>query len=79
MCAISKSPNRYQPLSAITFAICVSIRYGIIDYPRQRKVKTKADVTEMLRHYVPLHDKLDEYLSSKALRRTNDYMFIDAP
>ena len=34
--AISKSPNRYQQLSIIAFAICVSIRYGIIDYPLQR-------------------------------------------
>ncbi len=33
--AILKSPNRYQQLSTIAFAICVSIRYGIIDYPRQ--------------------------------------------
>lgn len=30
--AISKSPNRYQQLSTIAFAICVSVRYGIIDY-----------------------------------------------
>jgi len=29
------SPNRYQQLSTIVFAICVSIRYGIIDYPLQ--------------------------------------------
>ena len=34
--AIPKSPNRYQQLSIIAFAICVSIRYGIIDYPLQR-------------------------------------------
>ena len=34
--AISKLPNRYQQLSIIAFAICVSIRYGIIDYPLQR-------------------------------------------
>ncbi len=34
--AISKSPNRYQQLSIIAFAICVSIRYGIIDYRVQR-------------------------------------------
>ena len=45
--------------------------------------KYKVGVTEMLRHYVPLHEKLDEcilhHLSSSALRRTNDCMFIDAP
>ena len=34
--AIFKSPNRYQRLSIIAFAICASIRYGIIDYPMQR-------------------------------------------
>ena len=34
--AVPKSPNRYQQLSIIAFAICVSIRYGIIDYPLQR-------------------------------------------
>jgi hypothetical protein len=34
--AIPKSPNRYQQLSIIAFAICVSVRYGIIDYPTQR-------------------------------------------
>ena len=34
--AISKSPNRYQQLSTIAFSVCVSIRYGIIDYPVQR-------------------------------------------
>ncbi len=31
-----KVPNRYQQLSIIAFAICVSIRYGTIDYRRQR-------------------------------------------
>lgn len=30
--AISKSPKRYQQLSTIAFAICVSVRCGIIDY-----------------------------------------------
>ena len=39
--AISKLPNRYQQLSTIAFAICVSIRYGIIDYPWQRYNKTR--------------------------------------
>ena len=34
--AIPKSPNRYQQLYSIAFAICVSVRYGIIDYPWQR-------------------------------------------
>lgn len=34
--AILKSPNRYQQLSTIAFAICVSIRYGIIDYSVQK-------------------------------------------
>jgi len=37
--AISKSPNHYQQLSTIAFAICVSIKYGIIDYLWQRYVK----------------------------------------
>jgi hypothetical protein len=36
--ATPKSPNRYQQLSIIAFAICVSIRYGIFDYPAQRYV-----------------------------------------
>ena len=31
--SISKSPNRYQQRSTIALAICVSIKYGIIDYP----------------------------------------------
>ncbi len=31
--AILKSPNRYQQPSTVAFAICVSVRYGIIDYP----------------------------------------------
>ena len=39
--AISKSPNRYQQLSIIAFAICVSVRYGIIDYPVQRYIKIR--------------------------------------
>jgi hypothetical protein len=34
--AISKLPNHYQQHSIIAFAICVSIRYGIIDYLEQR-------------------------------------------
>ena len=47
---ISKLPNRYQQLSIIAFAICVSIRYGIIDYRRQRynkrtKVAPKSSTT----------------------------------
>ena len=37
--ANSKFPNRYQQLSIIAFAICVSIRYGIIDYPFAKIVK----------------------------------------
>lgn len=39
--AIPKSPNRYQQLSIIAFAICVLIRYGIIDYPGQGQHTTK--------------------------------------
>jgi len=35
--AIPMSPNRYQQLTTIAFAICESIRYGIIDYPAQRQ------------------------------------------
>lgn len=41
--AISKSPNRYQQLSTIAFAICVSVRYGIIDYGAKIIKKADAD------------------------------------
>lgn len=33
------SPNRYQQLFTNAFAIYVSIRYGIFDYPPQRYYK----------------------------------------
>ncbi len=44
--AISMSPNRYQQLSTIAFAICVSIRYGIIDYLLQRYKSKPKDEKE---------------------------------
>ncbi|NPD55445.1 hypothetical protein [Prevotella sp. PTAC] len=53
--AISKSPNRYQQLSIIAFAICVSIIYGIIDYSPQRYVKKRRKANFTTIHFTIHH------------------------
>ena len=72
--AIPKSPNRYQRHSIISFAICVSIRYGIIDYPLQLYI-SKFRITTMSIQFEMDKQIIEETCPNRKIKFENIRLF----